>query len=102
MNEIDAAALHDLVVGDPGTTVVDVRETGEYLGGHVPGAVSLPLSELGGRADELASMRAPVYLVCESGDRSAQAAQWLAAQGYDVVNVAGGTSAWRRAGLPLE
>jgi rhodanese-related sulfurtransferase len=41
-------------------------------------------------------------VICESGARSWQVANFLAQRGIDVTNVDGGTSAWRSAGLPLE
>lgn len=102
MNEIDVAQLDALLTQDPTVSVVDVREPDEYAGGHVPGAVSVPLSQLVARADEVIGLPSPVYLVCESGGRSGQAAAWLEAQGVEAVNVAGGTSAWRRVGLPVD
>ncbi|MCC2317977.1 rhodanese-like domain-containing protein [Cellulomonas chengniuliangii] len=102
MDEIDTTRLHALLEQDPSTPVVDVREDHEYAHGHIPGAVSVPLSELVARHAEIGALPGTVYLVCEVGGRSGQAAAWLEGQGYDVVNVAGGTSAWRHAGLPLE
>lgn len=102
MNEIDVARLRTLLSEDPTATLVDVREADEYAGGHVPGALSVPLSELVARAPEVLGLPTPVHLVCESGGRSAQAAGWLEAQGVESVNVVGGTSAWRRAGHPVE
>jgi rhodanese-related sulfurtransferase len=44
----------------------------------------------------------PVYLICESGGRSARASELLTAAGYAAVNIDGGTYAWREAGLPTE
>ena len=41
------------------------------------------------------------YLICEAGGRSAQAGMFLEAQGFDVVNIAGGTGALRMMGTPL-
>lgn len=73
--------------------VVDVRETYEYEMGHVPEAVNLPLSELGERFTELEKGK-EYYIICQSGARSQTACQFLAAQGHDVINVMGGTSAW--------
>lgn len=102
MHEIDIDQLHALLEQDPTTTVVDVREAGEYASGHVPGAVPVPLSELVARHTEIGALPGPVHLICEAGGRSAQAAAWLEGHGYDVVNVAGGTGAWRAAGLPTE
>lgn len=90
-----ASALED------GACVVDVRETGEYAAGHVPGAVNIPMGHLTRRADEL-DRSAPVLLICASGNRSAAMADLLVAQGFDAVNVVGGTGAWMRSGRPLE
>jgi rhodanese-related sulfurtransferase len=41
------------------------------------------------------------YLICEAGGRSAQAGNFLEDQGFDVVNIAGGTGALRQIGTPL-
>ena len=35
-----------------GALVIDVRETDEYISGHVPNAISIPLSTLPDRIDE--------------------------------------------------
>ena len=88
-----------LTAGD--VTLIDVREPDEYAGGHVPGALSIPMSVLPVRVGEIPADR-EVHLICRSGARSAQVAAWLEPQGYSPVNVAGGTLAWDRAGRPLE
>lgn len=83
-----------------GAQIVDVRETWEYEQGHLPGAVNIPLGQLPERTSEL---EPPVVLVCASGNRSGQAAQYLSEQGYDEVgNLMGGTAGWRQRGLPVE
>lgn len=82
-------------------TVVDVREADEYRAGHVPGARSMPLGVLGARVPELPRDR-PVYVVCQSGGRSAQATRMLRGVGVEAVNVRGGTAAWIQAGQPVE
>ncbi|GEM_PF-604976 len=84
--------------------LVDVRTAGEYGGGHVPGAVNIPLQELPKRLDELSAYRGstPVYVICQSGGRSRSAASQLSAAGYDVVDVQGGTGAWKARGYPFE
>ena len=84
-----------------GATVVDVREPGEYVAGHVPGATLIPMGQLSSRLGELDKSR-PVYLVCASGNRSAAMTDLLRASGYDAYSVAGGTSAWARSGRPVE
>lgn len=89
------------LAADPDAYVVDVREAHEYASGHMPGAVSIPMSVLPVRFQELPRDRT-VYVICQSGARSAQVVQWLNPQGYDSVNVGGGTMAWILAGHPVE
>ena len=86
---------------DRGAVVVDVREPVEFRDGHLPGAVNIPMGQLTRRLGELDRAR-PVYVVCASGNRSSAMVDVLAAAGYDATNVAGGTSAWIRAGHPVE
>ena len=81
--------------------LVDVREADEWAAGHAPGAVHIPLGELPSRLGELPETDDVVAVVCRSGGRSARAVQWLAHQGYDVVNVEGGMLEWQRAGKRL-
>ncbi|MCT4783901.1 MULTISPECIES: rhodanese-like domain-containing protein [Exiguobacterium] len=79
-----------------GRTLIDVRETDEYSGGHIEGAVNAPLSSLDAvglpyEKDE------PIYLICHSGNRSAVAAQILSDHGYtEVYDVTGGMIAWEQ------
>lgn len=95
--EVDIDAFADL--HRSGATVIDVREPHEYEEGHVPGAKLIPLGEVPDRVAEVPTDRT-VYLVCAVGGRSMRAAEHLAAQGRDVVNVAGGTTGWIAAGHP--
>ncbi|SFL67920.1 rhodanese-like domain-containing protein [Salibacterium qingdaonense] len=54
--------------------LLDVREPREYNGGHILGARNLPLSQLKQRINEIRDDQ-PVYLYCQSGARSRQAAR---------------------------
>ncbi|MGO4340558.1 rhodanese-like domain-containing protein [Phycicoccus sp. Soil748] len=83
-----------------GATVIDVREPGEYVGGHVPGAVLMPMGQLPSRTSELDRTRT-VYVICASGNRSGAMTDYLAHSGFDALSVAGGTSAWVSAGRPV-
>lgn len=72
-----------------GATVVDVRTPEEFADGAYPGALNIPVSDLGHRALEIPKDR-PVVLYCGSGARSAFAARVLKANGWqDVVNAGG-------------
>ncbi|NUR14886.1 rhodanese-like domain-containing protein [Terrabacter sp. C0L_2] len=83
-----------------GAAVVDVREPGEYVGGHVPGAVLMPMGQLPSRVGELDRHR-PVYVICASGNRSRAMSDYLARSGFDARSVDGGTAAWAAAGRPV-
>ena len=85
-----------------GAQLIDVRETSEFRSGHAKGARSIPLSQLKQRIGEIKPDK-PVLVICQSGSRSRSAQSILLQQQLtDVRNVLGGTSAWRRAGLPMQ
>ena len=83
-----------------GAYLLDVREHEEGDAGHAPGAVHIPLGELGARYIELVQGQ-PVYVICRSGIRSDHAAQALAGAGWDASNVSDGMVGWQAAGLPM-
>ena len=83
-----------------GVTLIDVREPWEFEAGHLPSARNIPMSSFIERVDEVPRDET-VYLICESGYRSMQVAQWLEQQGVEVVNVLGGTAAWRASGREI-
>lgn len=85
---------------DDAAFVLDVREGMEYVQGHVPGAVLIPMSQLANRVAEVPRDR-QVHVICRSGNRSASMTAFLERAGVDAVNVAGGTDAWARSGRPL-
>ncbi|MGW3498220.1 rhodanese-like domain-containing protein [Streptomyces sp. NPDC001020] len=84
-------------------TVIDVRSPGEYAGGHIPGALNIPLDKLQRALPELrsAAERGELAVVCASGARSQTACSQLAAAGIPAFTVVGGTSAWAQGGRPL-
>ena len=98
--EIDVDDLHDRQAEGP-VLVIDVRQPDEFEAGRVPGAVLIPLLELPERLDEVPA-DGPVVLICATGSRSHRAAEFLSAQGFDTINVVGGTVAWLDAGFPID
>ncbi len=81
---------------EPRTIVLDVRTPGEFAGGHIPGALLIPLAELRPRASrELPDPSAPILVYCRTGSRSAVAARQLAGMGYTDVSDFGGIIRWR-------
>ncbi|WP_460319983.1 rhodanese-like domain-containing protein [Paenibacillus sp. YSY-4.3] len=75
--------------------VIDVRETSEYMRGHIPDAKNIPLSQLQGRLGEIPQNK-DLLLYCQSGMRSKNAARILSKNGYSrLSHLAGGISSWR-------
>ena len=87
----------------PGDHVlVDVRELHEWMNGHLPGAIHIPLSDLPDQLDDIPNDR-PVVLVCATDVRSMVGAQVLLESGYmEVYNLSDGTVGWINKGLPVE
>lgn len=82
--------------------LVDVREPNEWTAMRVPGAVSAPLSTLAAEITRLPSGK-PVVFYCLGGKRSAAAIEQSRKLGLPHdTHVAGGITAWRQAGLPVE
>ena len=88
---------------DPGTLVIDVRPAEEYAAGHIPGALSVPLSELKGRiaqfpsaAEIVAYCRGPYCVLAP------QAIEILGRAGLRARRLNEGFPEWRLAGLPVE
>jgi rhodanese-related sulfurtransferase len=98
MREVPLAAF--AAAHSDGAIIVDVREPGEYVGGHVPGATLVPFGQLPSRLHELPKGQ-PIYLICASGNRSFAMTSVLMRAGYDAHSVIGGVGAWAGAGHPM-
>lgn len=68
-------------------TIVDVRTSAEFMGGHVAGSVNIPLNEVPERVEEIKGLKQPIMLCCASGGRSGQATGFLSNAGVDCYNV---------------
>ncbi|QNP74920.1 rhodanese-like domain-containing protein [Streptomyces roseirectus] len=88
--------LHEL-------TIIDVRTPGEYAGGHLPGALNIPLDQIRRALPDIrhATGRGDVLVVCASGARSANACKILAENGVTAATLSGGTGAWAADGHEL-
>ncbi len=82
--------------------VLDVREPDEFAAAHIPGALSIPQSELVTNLDLLSEDR-EVLVVCAGGVRSIRAANYLLWLGDPkVTSLTGGTDGWTEAGYPTD
>lgn len=93
-------AAERLQTGTP--VVIDVRGPGERAQRHISGDVSIPLTQLQRRIEEVPRDK-PVIVYCAGGYRSSIAASVLQRAGINQVSeIAGGVAAWDNARLPLE
>lgn len=79
---------------EAGARLIDVRSPAEFGGGHLPGAVNIPLDQLAARAAELKKSDKPIVLYCASGMRSGQAKRILAGAGIAGLHDLGAMSRW--------
>ena len=84
-------------------TVLDVRPRDEYIAGHIPGAISVPLKELEQHLADLppdreivAYCRGPYCVL------AVQAVEALRARGFRAVRLEDGIPDWRRRGFPVQ
>lgn len=82
------------LVKQGGISILDVREPTEFSSGHIKEAVLMPLNSIPEQLNQL-NKEKEYYIICHSGMRSASASAFLAEEGYSVINVMGGMSAWK-------
>lgn len=92
---ITPEAAKEWMDGDEKPVLLDVRTREEYAQSHIPGAVLLPLDQIGTEPPTLLpDQAAPVLVYCRSGRRSREAANQLAAMGYTAIYDLGGIQGW--------
>ena len=91
---ISARAFHEMDRG--GYTVVDMRNPEDIqVFGAIDGAINIPAEQLEADPAQVRKDK-PVLLICYVGLSSEQAAEKLAALGYDVTSVDGGYNAYKK------
>jgi rhodanese-related sulfurtransferase len=80
-----------------GVVLLDVRTDKEFAQGHIPGAVHIPLAEIGDKIKKLKKEK-EIVVVCQNGNQSIWAIKRLMGMGYkNLYNLKGGFNAWKRA-----
>lgn len=104
-DEMEPVSRTDLLnrTRDGLVTVLDVRPNDEFLLGHLPGAVNIPLEELESRLSEIdASHEVIAYCRGPYCVMSFEAVSTLRNEGFKARRLEDGLPEWRAAGLPLE
>ena len=79
-----------------GIVILDVRTDKEFAQGHVPGAVHVPLTDIGEKVKKLKKDK-DIVVFCQNGNRSIWAIKRLMGMGYkNLYNLKGGYRAWKR------
>jgi len=84
--------------------ILDVRTTGEFSSGHIPGAFHLDHREIESRLKEIEAYRdRPVIVYCHSGVRAGMVESYLVEQQFtQVMHLEGDWSAWKENSLPSD
>jgi rhodanese-related sulfurtransferase len=96
VNEMSPTELKRRRDAGTGPLVIDVREKWELETASIPDVLHIPMAEIPSRVGELDASR-EIVVMCRSGGRSMQVAQFLARNGFgSVANLTGGILAWSR------
>ena len=77
-----------------GAVLLDVRTPEEYRAGHIPGSKNISLQTIDRVGAVVENKDTALYVYCQSGARSRQAAGMLKQMGYTNVNNIGGIAAY--------
>jgi len=100
--KVSADEFEKLLKDQTNPQLLDVRTADEFAGGHLKGAVNVPVNDPS--FEQVASKlnkKKPVYVYCLSGGRSSSAASYLRNNGFTTVYEMPGVMAWRNAGKEL-
>jgi rhodanese-related sulfurtransferase len=97
-----SANVGEILQSDPRVQLIDARSKAEWLKGHLPGAISLPLLDLDSMARTLDPSR-PSLVYCDEGYRATTAASILLRECVDGIGILiDGVEGWLASGLSLE
>jgi rhodanese-related sulfurtransferase len=89
--------------GEPGFTILDVRDRMVFNEGHILGAMAMSMDQLVERAKSSLDLSRDIYIYGETDEEAAQAASQLRSAGFEHVSeLKGGLAAWKAIGGPTE
>jgi rhodanese-related sulfurtransferase len=75
--------------------LIDIREPDEYKGGHLPTAKNIPMDSILERPEKYLEKSKEYHIICHSGTRSARTCGILKENGFNIINITGGTVKYR-------
>ena len=104
LDSLEPVSRKELVkrLKDKSVLLLDVRPEDEFAQGHLPGALNIPLAQLGKRLSKLPK-RTQIVAYCRGPYcvLSFEAVAALRAKGYDARRLEDGFPEWKAAGLPI-
>jgi len=95
-------AVNQIFRKDFNSIIVDVRETKDFIKGHVPGAINLPKGNWGRISGLKYDLTMIIYSYSRMSSLAVQAILEFARHGYSVMEMEGGFEAWKENNLPVE
>ena len=91
------------LIEDSSVVILDVRTAEEFKDGHIANALNIDVNQkkFVKKAKAMLPKDRTIAVYCRSGRRSANAAELLAKNGYECVNLYGGILAWIENGRPV-
>ena len=99
IHTISAREFREIMGRGDNFKLIDCREADEAGAGHMPGAINIPRGLLEFEITKLYPLRGTkIYIYCETGERSALAAETLQTMKYsNVTSIEGGWNVWAKA-----
>lgn len=100
---VSPTELKELLAGSVPPRLLDVREPHEFVSdlGHVAGSELVPLGTIPNQVGRFSGEQRDIVVICKSGMRAGQAADFLAKHGLKTRVLSGGMLAWNQAQLPI-
>jgi rhodanese-related sulfurtransferase len=90
------------MVNKQDAVLLDIRDSGDFSGGHIVGSLNIPVAKFAERKVELEKHKAhPIIVVCKMGQSASGIAKQLTQDGYQVFRLRGGISEWQSSQMPL-
>ena len=82
------------IIDNEQVLLLDVRTEEEFITGHIPSAINIPVDDIEQRLDEINDKKQKILVYCKSGRRSVIACEILETYGYNNLYNIGGVVDW--------